>query len=45
MPGWQQVWMKCVALLAPAGSIGPLLVMMPTGWPSIAACPQTVAGP
>ena len=27
MRDWQQAWMKCVALVAPAGSIGPLLVI------------------
>ena len=42
---WQQAWMKWVALAAPALSIGPLLVMMPTAWPSMRAWPQTVADP
>ena len=42
---WQQAWMKCVALVAPALSIGPLLVITPTGQPSILKCPQTVALP
>jgi hypothetical protein len=42
---WQQAWMKCVALLAPGTSSGPLLVMMPIAWPSMRAWPQTVAGP
>ena len=42
---WQQAWMKWVALVAPAVSIGPLLVMMPSGQPSSLMCPQTVALP
>ena len=42
---WQQAWMKCVALLAPAMSIGPLLVMMPSGQPSRVMWPHTVALP
>jgi hypothetical protein len=45
MPAWQQAWMKCVALVAPAGSMGPLLVMMPIAWPNSAAWPHHVAGP
>ena len=42
---WQQAWMKWVALAAPSGSIGPLLVITPTGQPSILKWPQTVAEP
>ena len=45
VPDWQQAWMKCEALVAPAGSIGPLLPMMPTAWPSRAAWPHTVDTP
>src|SRR5450756_1372221 len=39
---WQQSWMNCVALVAPVGSSGPLLVMKPTLCPAIAARPHTV---
>ena len=42
---WQQAWMKCVALAAPALSIGPLLVITPTGQPSSWKCPHSVALP
>jgi hypothetical protein len=42
---WQQAWMKWVALFAPAVSIGPLLVTMPSDQPSSRMWPQTVAGP
>ena len=42
---WQQAWMKCVALVAPAGSMGPLFVMMPSGQPSSRMWPHTVAEP
>ena len=37
VPVWQQLWMKCVTLVLPAGSSGPLLVTMPMRVPAIAA--------
>ena len=36
-PSWQHDWTKCVTLVLPAGSSGPLLVTMPTRKPPIAA--------
>ncbi|MCY1373681.1 hypothetical protein D9M69_609710 [compost metagenome] len=42
---WQQAWMKCVALVAPSESMGPLLVITPSAWPSSRMWPQTVALP
>lgn len=45
VPDWLHSWMNCAALVAPAGSIGPLLVMKPTVWPSMRAWPHTVPGP
>ena len=44
-PSWHIHWMKCVALLAPATSIGPLLLMMPTRWPPMRACTHSVGAP
>jgi hypothetical protein len=37
--------MNCAALTEPSASIGPLLPMMPTASPSIAAWPHTVCVP
>ena len=34
---WLQLWMKCVTLVLPAGSSGPLLVTMPTLKPAMPA--------
>ena len=44
-PLWQHACTKCVTLVLPAGSSGPLLVTMPTRCAAIAAKPHTVAGP